>query len=170
MEPGQQYTIDLHYQTAWAESLIVLESLPYGVNFVSGTPVPFAIGSDTLETPDNPPFEVLQWMVAAGGPLGSVDIQYVVEITNDAATSPSVALRCTKPESGSLLHQGNIIEKDAIGAESKSRIGGDQEVDILLALVAPSLMMVVSIVAVGMLAGLGALLLRRRTSGGNTIP
>jgi len=126
MPPGHFYQNHLYYSTSWAVSLTILEGLPNGAVFVSSVPTPYSVESATLETPDNPPITLVQWRFVSGEPLGVIEINYTIEITEEAITHPSVAWRCRDTEPGYILFHGEIEETDINGTQYRSNIGGQQ--------------------------------------------
>jgi len=126
MIPGNTYQVRLFYASSWAVNLTILETLPNGVVFVDSSHAPNTIESVTLETPDNPPVTVVQWKFAGSEPLGSVEIDYTLRITEEAVSHPSVGLRCTKPAPSYILNYGEVCEVDSSGNQYDADMGGQQ--------------------------------------------
>ncbi|MEM1557659.1 MAG: hypothetical protein QXT26_03345 [Thermoproteota archaeon] len=124
------FEISIRYSSNWTTSLTVLEGLPNGVTFLSSNPEPSLLYTATTESPDNPSVTLVLWNFTSleGGPIGSVEIEYTIRVTEETVTHPSVARRCENPIPGCLILYGEVWEADANGTRYISKIGGQQTV------------------------------------------
>lgn len=124
------FKINIRYSSNWTTSLIVLEGFPNGVTFLSSNPEPSLLYTATIGSPDNPPVTLVLWNFTSleGGPIGSIEIEYTIRVTEEAVTRPSVARRCENPIPGCLILYGEVCETDANGTRYISSIGGQQSV------------------------------------------
>jgi hypothetical protein len=127
--PDGFFEISIHYSSNWTMSLTVLEGLPNGVILLSSNPEPSLIYTATIGSPDNPPVTLVLWnFTSMEGPIGLVEIEYSILVTEEAIEYPSVARRCEHPIPGYVLLYGEVLEIDANGTQYKSIIGGQQSI------------------------------------------
>jgi hypothetical protein len=127
--PDGFFEISIHYSSSWTMSLTVLEGLPNGVILLSSNPEPSLIYTATIGSPDNPPVTLVLWnFTSMEGPIGLVEIEYSIVVTEEAIKNPSVARRCEHPIPGYVLLYGEVLEIDANGTRYKSIIGGQQSI------------------------------------------